>query len=268
MRLGIIGGGVVGRATARAFIEHVDEVRVYDILKERRTHDLLQTLASDLVFVCLPTPMKVGGGCDVSALDDFFGSYQKSLVCFALRSTVPVGTTSRLRNQYRLLNLVHSPEFLTARCAVTDAQLPARNIIGDPWGVDATGNLAAEALYNLYSQRFPGVPIHEMSSDESETVKLVLNSFFALKIAYWNTVKQFTDHLSLRWDKVMQGVLTDGRISYSHIQVPGPDGRPGFGGACLRKDLNNLLCCFVEADLSGDLLRVTQDYNEFIRGEE
>ncbi len=244
MKIGIVGGGVVGRATARAFIEHVEEVKVYDLMKERRTHGILDVLTCDLVFVCLPTPQKKDSlECDLSHIENFFAArFNSSHVNFVLRSTVPIGTTKRLSEQYNIPNLVHSPEFLTARCAVTDAHLPSRNIVGVPnakqvpWTEDGAGR----RLHDLYSRRFPGIPVFNMTSDESEAVKLFLNGFFATKIAYFNEVNALARKLDLDWDRVIEGVLSDGRVAHSHTKVPGPDGKYGFGGECLIKDLNSL----------------------------
>ena len=237
MRIGVVGGGVVGQATARSYIEHVDEVRVYDVLKERRTHGLFETLDCELIFLCLPTPQKKDSReCDVSAIEDFFceaAGRKLNGLNWVLRSTVPIGTTRRLREQYDLPNIVHSPEFLTARVAVTDAQMPARNIIG---GFGDCGGL----LHELYHRRFPGVPIHHMTSDESEAVKLFVNGFGATVIAYWNECRCLAESRGLNWGRVMDGVLSDGRIPHSWSRVPGPDQKYGFGGACLPKDLASL----------------------------
>lgn len=213
MRVGVVGGGgggVVGRATAKSFVEHVDEVRVYDVLAERRTHGYREVLACDVVFVCLPTPQE----SPLRALNTFFSQVSAD-VNYVIRSTVPVGTTAALAEQYRLTNVVHSPEFLTARCAEVDAQMPTRNIVG--------GDIA-HPVSRLYMRRWPHVPILYMTSDESEAVKLMLNSFFAVKVAFWNEMRTFADECGLDWIRVMQGILTDGRVHPSHTNVPGPDG--------------------------------------------
>lgn len=262
MRLGVIGGGIVGHATARAFIEHA-EIRVYDVVPEKRTHSLPDTLDSDLIFVSLPTPQRQNAhGCDTSFVDKFFKEHAGYNLNFVLRSTVPVGTTQRLRDEYGLMNLVHSPEFLTARCAVTDAHIPARNIVGGP------PCLCRDKLENLYRMRFPGVPVLVMQSGESECVKLALNSHFAQKVAFFNNVKQLADAKCLNWDNILAGMLSDGRIAHAHTKVPGGDSRPGFGGACLRKDLANFISCLEGAGLPSDMLLATKEYNDRLRGEE
>jgi len=228
MRLGIVGGGVVGHATARCFVEH-HEVRVADSLKERATHGLGEVLDSDIVFLCLPTPAKEKGGLDTRHVTAFFDALppKKRDACFVLRSTVPVGTTAGLRLEYGLTNIVHSPEFLTARCSVLDAQIPSRNVVGGVWCKCKT------ELVSLYQKRFPGIPVLVMDSGESEAVKLFQNAFFAVKVSFWNEVRSLADKLNLNWDHVLKGILADGRITPSHTLVPGPDGLRGFGGACL-----------------------------------
>jgi UDPglucose 6-dehydrogenase len=249
MKVGVVGCGVVGHATARSYMEF-GEVRVFDVLKERRTHSLEETLACDVVFVCLPTPQAEGHlYADCRAVDDFFRLQQGSAAHFCLRSTVPIGTTRRLRERYDLPNITHSPEFLTARCAATDAQLPSRNIIGIP------GPITDEKLplYDLYYERFPGVPILEMTSNESEAVKLVLNSFFAVKVAFFNEANTLAKKFGLDWERVMEGVLSDGRIAHAHTRVPGPSGGFGFGGVCLPKDLASFAAQLQSAGLRADV---------------
>lgn len=245
MKLGIIGGGVVGRATARCFIEHVDDVLVWDKRFELTTALLREVVACDLVIVCVPETvldelfsMLVSGGNDCES------SEFKKDTNLVLRSTVPVGTTRRLAYDYDLPNLVHWPEFLTARCSLTDAQLPARNVIGT---VDEDNHPAASLLMNLLECRFPGVPIHLMTSNESEAVKLIQNAFFAVKVAFFNEAFRFCEAWGIStpmdWDRVLAAVLADGRIAHSHTKVPGPDGKYGFGGACLPKDLWQWIQC-------------------------
>lgn len=262
MRVGVVGGGTVGRALARSYLEWA-EVRVFDVRPERATHALDDALAADLVFLCLPTPEAPGGGgLDTSAVEDFCQMLGGAAPAghYVLRSTVPVGTTRRLAGEHGLAGLVHSPEFLTARCAAADAQLPARNVVGG-------SGPCADALEALYRRRFPGVPVLRMSRDESEAVKLVTNGFFAVKVAFWNEARGLCDALGLGWEAVLAGALADGRISHSHTRVPGPDGRRGFGGACLPKDLGELAAALARAGLPPHVCAAALARNRADRGE-
>ena len=245
MKLGFVGGGVVGKATAKAFMEWA-EIRIHDQVAERATHTLREVLDCELVFVCLPTPQKAGSlECDLTILRAFFSASHAmgyDECHFVIRSTVPIGTTRKLKEDYGLKNICHSPEFLTARCALTDAQTPSRNIIGSVYEEGLLGETDAR-LRELYHKRFAGVPTICMTSNESEAVKLFLNGFFAVKVAYFNEIRDLADATGLDWNLVMAGVMSDGRIAHSHTQVPGHDGKFGFGGTCLPKDLANLISC-------------------------
>lgn len=239
MRIGVIGNGVVGSAIARTWLEHAEEVRVWDRLHERATHSIDQLMTPgacglprlDITFICVPETQ-----IEVLLANLPYGWDRNAN--YVLKSTVPLGTTRRLRKQYQLPNLVHSPEFLTARCSFTDAQLPARNIIGEP--AFEGERTCTSLLHQMYVKRFPGIPVHFMASDESEAVKLMTNSFFACKVSIFNEFNQLCQKLGLNWDAVLGGILSDGRIAHAHTQVPGPDGKYGFDGACLPKDLKML----------------------------
>jgi UDP-glucose 6-dehydrogenase len=234
LTIGIIGGGVVGKATARTYLEYVKEVRVYDVVKEKSTVPYLSEAVepADLIFVCIPE----------DNIDEMFRCIPKSCTShnFVIKSTVPIGTTRRLQQQYELNNIVHSPEFLTARIANTDALLPSRNIIGYP-SYEQRETAAGGLLWRLYTYRFPGTVILEITSEESEAIKLFTNGFFATKISYFNEIKTYSDKLGLDWTVILAGMLSDGRIAHSHTQVPGSDGKAGWEGACFPKDMRQLI---------------------------
>ena len=263
MKIGIIGGGTVGRATARAWQEHCEEVRVFDVIKERANSGLYETLDCELIFICFPE----------SQIDDFFreASHRGAgKLNFVLKSTVPIGTTRRLAEEYGLPNLVHSPEFLTERCSIWDAQNPARVIIGSPKGPSTLGddNKCYDLYFDTCQDRFPSVPIFNLSSDESELVKLACNAFAATKVALFNEFRSLTDKLGLDWKAVREGVLGDGRIGNAWTAVPGPDGKRGFGGKCLPKDLEMLIDCFKSAGLGqGWLLAQVLGANDHYRSQ-
>lgn len=233
--IGVIGAGFVGSAVARGFVLS-GEMRIWDIVPEKCSHDFAVVVNSDFVFVCLPTPMEhaEGGKADLSIIENFFRDVN-CCVCdnkdriFIIKSTVPIGTTERLVKQFGL-SIVHSPEFLTARAALIDFVTPARNIVGGEFP-NERGIVA-----KLIEERFPGVPCYQMESRESEMVKYFANCFFAVKVSFFNEARLLSDKMGLNWDKVMEGVISDGRIAKSHIDVPGHDGDRGFGGTCVPAD--------------------------------
>jgi UDPglucose 6-dehydrogenase len=273
--IGVIGGGVTGRAVARGFMEHA-AVCLHDVVPERSVDPLDRAAKCEFVFICLPTPAKPDGACDASAIEAFLQqAYEQEWwrrdSVYVIKSTVPVGFTQVMSAKYlHGRPLLHSPEFLTARRSLTDFQLPARNIIGYPLtnreGV-AVFNPAIHALHSLYARRFPGAPILKMNAKASELVKLACNSFFAAKVSMFNLFAELAATHDLKWEDVRAGILGDGRIAHAHTQVPGPDGLRGYGGACLPKDLENLEHCCREMGVPYLILEAVREYNASLRRE-
>lgn len=258
--IGIVGNGFVGGAIVQGFSTFKD-IFVYDNDPNKSVNSLDDVLSAKYVFVCLPTPMvsAEGGECNLSIIEDFFSNvkYKEDQV-FIIKSTVPVGTTKRLREEYNLPNIVHCPEFLTARTARVDFICAARSIVG------------GEAIYtsmvkSLLEERFPGTPVYLTTSDESELIKYASNCFFATKIMFFNEMRLLCDELELNWDSVIQGIVSDGRIGQSHFQVPGHDGEYGFGGACFPKDVNAMIKTMEENGLNPELLKSVWEENKRIR---
>lgn len=261
MKIGVIGAGFVGKAVFKGFSLYA-ETRLFDINPSLSVNSFEETVDSDVVFICVPTPMSVDGSADLSMVKDTLNKAEKTnnKSIYVIKSTIPVGTTKEFSKLYNL-RILHSPEFLTARTALIDFITPTRTIIG---GYDKE---AINTICELFEDRFPGHPVIQMSGDEAEMVKYVANCFFATKITFFNEVKLLSDKLGMNWDSVMKGVLADGRIAHSHTDVPGHDGKPGFGGACLPKDINAFILTMKMNGISPMQLIATKDQNNNIRGE-
>lgn len=277
--LGVIGGGVLGRAIARGFMEHAT-INVYDTLRERATHSLAEAAQCDIVMIALPTPANPDGTCNTLHIEDFLNTAKHEgwwtpESCYCIRSTVPIGfTQAQAAKQEFRLPILHSPEFLTARCSIVDFQTPARNIIGEPkWAHadEAKHNPIRTAmwcsatlnLYELYSRRFPGVHIHRMPSNASELVKLACNTFFASKVTLFNLFAEIAKAAGVEWEDVRGGILSDGRIAHAHTLVAEPP--IGFGGTCLPKDAADLYHCATAIGVDAGIIREVLDRNERLR---
>jgi len=67
------------------------------------------------------------------------------------------------------------------------------------------------------------------------------NCYFATKVSFLNEMKLIADSCGVDWDMAMEGFIRDGRIGHSHLAVPGPDGKKGFGGSCFPKDIQAMI---------------------------
>ena len=261
--IGVVGCGFVGGAIAKGFSLYYD-VKAYDTDETKSTHEFKETVESEVVFVCLPTPMKSvkGGDCNLSIMNKFFEEAEECDVketVFAIKSTVPVGTTQRLTKEHPTLKITHSPEFLTARTANIDFITPSRNIVG---GYDKK---AIKVVQDLFENRFPGVPCLTMTAKESEMVKYMCNCFYATKIMFFNEMLLLSDKMSLNWDNLIEGMLSSGWISHMHTDVPGHDGQRGFGGTCFPKDLNAIMSVMKDNDIDPKVLSAVWEQNLAIR---
>ena len=211
--IGIVGNGFVGNAVYQNLRDKVD-CKVYDVDKNRSLNTLGEVILQDFIFVCLPTPMREGGECDLSILDNFFENLPEHVIgTFIIKSTVPVGTTKKYSERH---NVIHNPEFLTARNAVEDYAKAERNVVG------GDEELCIDFV-RFFEQCFPEIQSIITSSDESEAIKYFSNVFLAYKVAYFNKIYDFCQAAGIDYSKVREGVTADSRIGKSHTQVPGID---------------------------------------------
>ena len=148
-----------------------------------------------------------------------------------LKSTMTPGTSALLIEQFPSLNIVFNPEFLTERTAKLDFLTQARMVLGgDP---KHTSKVKA-----LFEERFMHCYVIETSTTTAELIKYMNNIFFASKVSIMNEFKQISDAVGADWNVALKGFAADQRIGDSHLNVPGPDGKLGFGGSCFPKDIN------------------------------
>ena len=256
--IGIVGNGFVGNAVYQNLRDKVS-CKVYDVDKNRSFNTLEEVIQQDYIFVCLPTPMRKDGSCDLSILDSFFeGLYWDNPDIegtFVIKSTVPVGTTRKYTDKY---NVIHNPEFLTARNATIDFAKSERNVIGGDEEI-------CKDFAKFFEKHFPNIPSIIVSSDESETIKYFSNTFLAYKVAYLNKIYDLCQATRMNYDTVCGGIVADSRIGVSHTKVPGIDNDRGFGGTCFPKDLNSLIVQMESHGVNADMFKEVWKYNEQIR---
>lgn len=261
--VGIVGNGFVGNAIFKNFKERVT-TKVFDVIKEKSVNSYEEVIESDYIFVCLPTPMSDDGSCNTSYVFDFFTNVpKKTKGLFVLKSTVPVGTTDKIKSLRPDLSIVHNPEFLTANNAEGDFHRCDRNVIGGT--IEDAENLKS-LLYSAFGE-WESVPCFIVSPKQSELIKYFSNCFLALKVAYFNNVFESCSKFGVDFTEVKDAIACDSRIGKSHTQVPGPDGNMGFGGYCFPKDINALIKTMNENQIDSSILESAWNYNLKLRGD-
>ena len=231
-KVGVIGNGFVGESQAFAFSPTTD-LRIFDIDPLKTTHTKEEIDQCDFIFVCVPTPMFKDGSQDTSYVDRVFEDAAEGPI-YILKSTVLPGTTLALSKKYPKINIVFSPEFLTERTAKLDMLTQARIIFGGPKDL-------CSKVTQLFEQRFRNRHIIQTDYITAELIKYMNNTFFATKVSIVNEFKVLSDKLGANWNDALYGFASDGRIGDSHLHVPGPDGKLGYGGTCFPKDVNALI---------------------------
>ena len=265
--IGIIGQGFVGSAVREGMEKYFDIICFdKDPNKFSNSVSVFNVVENSvLCFLCVPTPMKKSGECDLSivnkALNEIYEcttSLNKNQYIVVIKSTIPPGTTSKLNLEFPNISIVFIPEFLTEANSVNDYLEQNRIIIGGD-------RPASSKVKMIFSKAFPRIPIIKTSSTIAETIKYVTNTFLAMKVSYANEVYQICQELNIDYDKVIEYSRYDDRLGNSHWSVPGPDGDFGFGGHCFPKDLAAFEFIAKEMGIDTIMLTAALDKNKKVR---
>ena len=226
-KIGIIGQGFVGTAVREGLKKFFD-LETYDNAKPSTCKTIDEICNKcNVIFVCLPTPMHQDGSCHTGIVEEVLEKINtiNNNNIIVVKSTIPPGTTAKWNSQFKNIDIVFNPEFLTEANSIDDFKNQTRIIIGGPKN-------AASQVRRIFVKAFPRVKIIKTDSTYAETVKYITNSFLAMKVSFANEMYQICNGIGIDYDKVIEYAMHDERLGYSHWAVPGPDGDFGYGGHC------------------------------------
>ncbi|MBI4807008.1 MAG: UDP-glucose/GDP-mannose dehydrogenase family protein [Desulfovibrio sp.] len=295
MNLCIVGTGYVGLVSAACFAEmgndvccvdinpkvvenlrngkvHIYEPGLDEIVKRNTEQGRLKFTTSIaegmegalFVFVCVGTPSKADGSCDLSFVYQVGKEIGQNMTDYKIvvdKSTVPVGTADKMRSiigeelKKRGLaieyDVVSNPEFLKEGDAVSDFLKPDRVVVG-------TENVRTaellKALYGPFARSRDKVIV--MSVRSAEMTKYAANCMLATKISFINEVSNICERVGADVRDVRMGIGSDSRIGYQFI-YPGM----GYGGSCFPKDVKALIDTSRQHDFEPQLLASVDEVN-------
>ncbi len=230
-KLAIIGHGFVGKATEFGFSKNT-EILIIDP-KINTTISEIKDFSPDFIFICVPTPMNKSGSQDFSIVKDVLEQIKSLKVdsCVILKSTVTPENIIKAKNI--IPSIVYNPEFLRERNASED-------FINSKMIIIAGEEQNQQMVKNLYLDNSLCKTKNFILTDveTASLIKYTVNSFLALKVLFFNQVKDIFEQNNSQenWENFINYLSYDQRLGNSHMQVPGPDGKKGFGGACFTKD--------------------------------
>jgi len=280
--VGFIGYGFVGKACHKAFEFNVKPIIIDPKYSERSINDLV-THNVPLTFISINAPTLEDRTLDTTSIYNVFQQladigYTGLVV---LKSTLTPDIVQDLYRKFGKdstmkkdgpLRFIYSPEFLREAHWEKDAISPSMIIMA--------GNFfdcrELEDIYKKHSHLKGYVRFYITSYDTASLIKYTINSYLANKVVFMNQLYQlFADidgklpHKEV-WNEFTEILATDPRFGHSHLDVPGSDGKFGYGGSCFPKDVkafigfdkNNRLSVLRETELANTKIRLMTDKDE------
>lgn len=230
LEVAIIGYGVVGKAMQALF----PKALIYNGEKHPINSLSYKDInKADVAFVCVPTPTKPDGHCNISLVEHVISKLEVPLII--IRSTIEPGSTDMLKNKYKK-HIVFCPEYVGETMAHPLSNETSRSflILG---GDRQDTKKAIEVFQQVYNS---SIKIRQMSAIEAEVTKYLENRHIAFTVAECNEAYDFCEKLGVDYSAVREAVFQDDPRMSPYWTFVYPNNR-GFESKCIPKDIDAIV---------------------------
>jgi UDPglucose 6-dehydrogenase len=270
--VGIIGRGFVGGALA-SHLSKQDSVSLlsYDLSDDIEMNQGYEKVVtkSDIIYVCVPTPPDKTGKCFTGHVEiacrtiNYYAERVSKMPIVLLKSTMAPSTTKTLQEKFKHCVLICNPEFLTERTATEDVEKTSKHLLGIP------DSSIINILSSYHKKVWANSECVYTDTTTAEMIKTTTNSFFATKVTFANMVYDLCNSLGINYNSMVEVMgEADPRVGEIHWQVPGHDGKRGFGGKCLPKELSSMISLAEQNSINCKPLEAVEHYNNLAREQE
>ena len=258
MKVAIVGFGFVGKALFNAFNKSIEVLKI-DPKLGTDLNDI-EDFSPEIIFIAVPTPMNKDGSQDLSILNDVMRGIRNLNSLVVVKSTI---TPSNIQELLKISkDFIYNPEFLRELHADDD-------LINSELVLFGGAKDKAEKVSNFFKDNTLCKQKKHFFTDHTSAslIKYSINSFLSNKVIFFNQLKNIFDSSCSEdtWENFIEILSVDKRIGNSHMNVPGHDGRLGYGGACFPKDTLAFLKYSKDLDAKFTLLEKSINLNNELR---
>ena len=276
--INIIGLGYVGGAMSHLCERNNVEFNVCDLQKKEGNFNYFNNVPdlvnfsetnSDVNFyiISVPTPNDTEGNCDISIVKSVLDQLNKTITketYVIIKSTLVPGTSKQLNEQFPELNIVFCPEFLRQKSYKDDIYNAQFVLLGIPPKFDLTKYQKVLKVIRLFYKHNTQIDILMKSYEECELFKYTLNTYFGIKITFFNEIYNLCEKMDVDYQKLKDLFKLDPRVGEYGITVPGDHGR-GFLGVCIPKEVLGMIKLQEKLGLSSELMSCVNKRNKDFR---
>jgi len=287
--INIIGYGYVGGAMGHLCEKNNIEFNVCDTQKKEGVFNYFNNIVdlvkfsennNDINFyiIAVPTNSDSEGNCDISIVKSVLESLKNNVTketYVIIKSTIVPGTSKELSEKYTNFDIIFCPEFLTQKNYLNDIYNAKFVLLGisDHFDiplptVSIDGKVTKyQKILNVMKQFYKHntqIDILIRSYEECELFKYTLNTYFGVKITFFNEIYDLCEKMNVDYQKLKELFSLDSRIGKYGITVPGDHGR-GYHGVCIPKEVRGMIKLQDKLELSSELMECVDKRNNDFR---